>query len=539
MNKESKDLTSLSLDELIGNLKVHEMIIKKDSEIVKAKVERKSIALKAKKESSDEECLTSGSEDEEYAMANSKSDRKCFRCGDPNHMSLDFGSPSEPNQPRKKRLRKRASEARSSAPVMERAENVEGADLSVDDYCTFLEGTLDRDDGTSSRATHGIVQKAGADVIHCQLDPMDVLAQSALVRDQDYDQIPEDNFATASLGEEINLTLFPRAPGLYVMSYLYADAEGGVSPEYTRQEWDGPHALKDNILYKEIFKDPDVCRRALDRTITPAELKRTESLSPMQLSNRMNVLTALLVSHGVEMNSRYVALVASNARLRDKVKRKVGYLFELRYEVSILEKKLEKVKQDWNALDQENKELRSLGDVSSEEDELARTNANLSDQTLIVRDLQNNLALERFKYQEYRDVVTAVEHRFDDLRSEVARFVGFGIKCLVWKFLSSDEFNFALDHVLTSITSWVERGLRMGRTDAQFEEASQNVYNFFLGAETEFNKAIVNIQPDKLARSAAPASVPATSSVVDKTFGWTSAPEGSELLGICPDVASS
>ncbi|GJX59876.1 hypothetical protein Tco_0291266 [Tanacetum coccineum] len=45
------------------------MIIKKDSEIVKAKVERKSIALKAKKESSDEECLTSDSEDEEYAMA--------------------------------------------------------------------------------------------------------------------------------------------------------------------------------------------------------------------------------------------------------------------------------------------------------------------------------------------------------------------------------------------------------------------------------------------------------------------------------------
>ncbi|GJR83864.1 retrovirus-related pol polyprotein from transposon TNT 1-94, partial [Tanacetum coccineum] len=115
--KESKDLTSISLDELIRNLKVHEMIIKKD-EIVKAKVERKSLALKAKKESSDEECSTSGSEDEEYAMAvrdfkkffkrrgrfvrqprndkktfqrsrddkNGKSDRKCFRCGDPNHL---------------------------------------------------------------------------------------------------------------------------------------------------------------------------------------------------------------------------------------------------------------------------------------------------------------------------------------------------------------------------------------------------------------------------------------------------------------------
>ncbi|GKC57527.1 hypothetical protein Tco_1085125 [Tanacetum coccineum] len=45
------------------------MIIKKDSEIVKAKVKRKSIALKAKKESRDEECTTFGSEDEEYAMA--------------------------------------------------------------------------------------------------------------------------------------------------------------------------------------------------------------------------------------------------------------------------------------------------------------------------------------------------------------------------------------------------------------------------------------------------------------------------------------
>ncbi|GJW51622.1 retrovirus-related pol polyprotein from transposon TNT 1-94 [Tanacetum coccineum] len=67
--EKSKDLTSLSLDQLIGNLKVYEMIIKKDSKIVKAKVERKYLALKAKKKSSDEECLTSESEDEEYTMA--------------------------------------------------------------------------------------------------------------------------------------------------------------------------------------------------------------------------------------------------------------------------------------------------------------------------------------------------------------------------------------------------------------------------------------------------------------------------------------
>nr|GEV95552.1 zf-CCHC domain-containing protein/DUF4219 domain-containing protein/UBN2 domain-containing protein [Tanacetum cinerariifolium] len=61
--EESNDLTSLSLDELLGNLKVYEVIIKKDSKMVKGKREQnRSLALKAKKESSDED-----SEDEEYA----------------------------------------------------------------------------------------------------------------------------------------------------------------------------------------------------------------------------------------------------------------------------------------------------------------------------------------------------------------------------------------------------------------------------------------------------------------------------------------
>ncbi|GJU09901.1 retrovirus-related pol polyprotein from transposon TNT 1-94, partial [Tanacetum coccineum] len=83
--EELKDLTSLSLDELIGNLKVHDTIIKKDSKIVKAKVERKSLALKAKKEYSDEECSTSSSEDEKYAMT-VREFKKFFKRRDPNHL---------------------------------------------------------------------------------------------------------------------------------------------------------------------------------------------------------------------------------------------------------------------------------------------------------------------------------------------------------------------------------------------------------------------------------------------------------------------
>ncbi|GKA62887.1 hypothetical protein Tco_0762406 [Tanacetum coccineum] len=131
--KESKDLTSLSLDELIGNLKVYEVIIKNDSEMFKGKREQsRSLALKAKKESSDEESSTSDSKDEEYAMAvkdfkkffkkrgrfvrqprderksfqrskddkNGKSERKCFRCGDPNQLIGEC-----PKSPRSKNKR--------------------------------------------------------------------------------------------------------------------------------------------------------------------------------------------------------------------------------------------------------------------------------------------------------------------------------------------------------------------------------------------------------------------------------------------------
>ncbi|GKA13293.1 retrovirus-related pol polyprotein from transposon TNT 1-94 [Tanacetum coccineum] len=108
------------------------MIIKKDFEIVKANGERRSLALNAKKESSDEECSNSRSEDEEYAMAvrdlrkffkkrgrfvrqprnkkktfqrsrdnkNGKSDRKCFRCGDPNHLIRECPKPPKDNNQR-------------------------------------------------------------------------------------------------------------------------------------------------------------------------------------------------------------------------------------------------------------------------------------------------------------------------------------------------------------------------------------------------------------------------------------------------------
>ncbi|GJV68327.1 zf-CCHC domain-containing protein [Tanacetum coccineum] len=120
--EESKDLSTLPLDELIGNLKVYEVVLEKDLEASRNKKEKyKSLAFKVRKVLSEEEETSSDSNDEEYAMAvrdfnkffrrrgnfvrqphddkrnfrkekedkKEKDDRICFKCGDPNHFISD------------------------------------------------------------------------------------------------------------------------------------------------------------------------------------------------------------------------------------------------------------------------------------------------------------------------------------------------------------------------------------------------------------------------------------------------------------------
>ncbi|GKB19146.1 hypothetical protein Tco_0853069, partial [Tanacetum coccineum] len=395
-------------------------------------------------------------------------------------------------------------------------EGVDEADLT--DFYAKIENSLEKDEGTSARAALTLTPRLGKrlgappsvanvsafgpshggtlvhastsgrdlslrgmskdEVLRRQVDPLDFLARSSLARDVEYDQILEDDFGTATRGEEIDLTLFPLTPGPYQMSYSY---EGASSPPYTREEWNGHHAPEGNLLCKDIFKDPDVCWKALDRTITPAKLKRSESLILLDLANRFNVLSALLVSYGAELNSRYTGLVSARNRLQEKFDRKVGYVKVLRSKVIDLDGKLERMQKDCAALVLENRELHSQKDVAS-----VKTDAKLSDLALVVRDLQNQLALEKARSQGYKDAM-------DGLREEVTQFIGSGVGSLVRKLLSSDEFHAALARVASlGINYSVERGLRMGRTDVEFEAAVQKVSNFHVGAKADFHKALVD-----------------------------------------------
>ncbi|GJY15447.1 zf-CCHC domain-containing protein [Tanacetum coccineum] len=122
--------TQFHLSQITGFI---EEVIKKDFKTVKCKKEQsRSLALKVKKEVSDDDSSSSDSEDEEYAMVvkefkkffkrqgrfvrqprgdrktfqrsrndgYGKSKRKCFRCGDLNHLTRECSKPSKNNDQR-------------------------------------------------------------------------------------------------------------------------------------------------------------------------------------------------------------------------------------------------------------------------------------------------------------------------------------------------------------------------------------------------------------------------------------------------------
>ncbi|GJZ49412.1 zf-CCHC domain-containing protein [Tanacetum coccineum] len=114
--KESKDLSTLSLDELFGNLKVCEVVLEKDLEVSKNMKEKyKSPALKARQVLSEKHAARNMQwrirdfkrffrrrgkfvrqpYDDKKNFRKAKEDKKekeyrrCFKCGDPNHFISD------------------------------------------------------------------------------------------------------------------------------------------------------------------------------------------------------------------------------------------------------------------------------------------------------------------------------------------------------------------------------------------------------------------------------------------------------------------
>ncbi|GJQ98848.1 hypothetical protein Tco_0521833 [Tanacetum coccineum] len=83
------------------------------------------------------------------------------------------------------------------------------------------------------------------------------------------------------------------------------------------------------------------------------------------------------------------------------------------------------------------------------------------------------------------------EQEIKSLRGGMKCFMQVDFDHLLRKLLSRDEFIQALRGILTLVINYgVGRGMRMGRTEPQFQKALRRVSNFVPGAKTELDKAI-------------------------------------------------
>ncbi|GJY88448.1 hypothetical protein Tco_0503076 [Tanacetum coccineum] len=141
--EESKDLSSLSLDELIGNLKVHEVVMEKDSQLVGDKREKvKSLVSKPKKKSINDETSTSESENEKYVMA-FKNFRKFIRRRDQLvRQSRDDKKSIQRNWKNKIEKDENKEKAKDEICLLADASNDEYMRRRLDDQATTLEESV-------------------------------------------------------------------------------------------------------------------------------------------------------------------------------------------------------------------------------------------------------------------------------------------------------------------------------------------------------------------------------------------------------------
>ena len=165
---------------------------------------------------------------------------------------------------------------------------------------------------------------------------------------------------------------------------------------------------------------------------------------------------------------------------------------------------------------------------------------------------------------EVKDLKCQFEKDTKKIQTDVTVFVRDDFEKLVRRFLKSDEFSQAFARVIhLGVSTGVERGLRMGRTETQFQDISRRVSHFVPGAEEKFNDAMTAFPTqafpffDKVAQSArsdlrdiaqlepdevVPPRTASSSAVIllggmgtrapdrsttlpSKTFGYTSTPE--------------
>ncbi|GJZ50784.1 hypothetical protein Tco_0605299 [Tanacetum coccineum] len=230
--------------------------------------------------------------------------------------------------------------------------------------------------------------------------------------------------------------LLPFVLGLYYIPYPYDEGSG-----------------------KRTFKDPKVCRTALDRFPTPAETHLLKELSSIKLSDWMSCAqqTQTIKKQSAKLKQQNESTVRAN----EEVSR-------LKAQLGVLKSKCKATEQKLSNWDKKHRKYRNERDA---------------------------LAIEKEKIEEELvGTKSQLEHRerkSGEIQDSIASFFQSDFTPLVRKFLKSGEFNRAFVGLLnTTISIGVYCGLRMDRTDEEFKGLSQRVAGFIPDAKEKFDRVI-------------------------------------------------
>ncbi|GJT50594.1 hypothetical protein Tco_0976751 [Tanacetum coccineum] len=254
-----------------------------------------------------------------------------------------------------------------------------------------LSGGVRRTTRASSHASHGVSEDASSPAQEAvpapDTQPLDTDAGAdEIASDGNVDPYYEAQVSNTA-GDVLERDLLPIVSGPNYIPYPYAEDLGCESPPYTKYDWDEIHGVNLGLQRKELYKDPKVCRTALDRFPTPAEAYRLRKLSSVELSDRMSVLQCQLVTHGSVLNARFDHSLKNVERLTKR----------LTAELEVLKSKCQTVEHKLTSWDKKHKKYRNERDTLSTEkakieEELVGTKSQLEHRERQAEEIQGNIA---------------------------------------------------------------------------------------------------------------------------------------------------
>nr|GEV83611.1 hypothetical protein [Tanacetum cinerariifolium] len=202
-----------------------------------------------------------------------------------------------------------ASVSSSEQAARDEVEQTDDGTLDDDDQCDSLEfameGIENLNDVSQDKEVKAHAKLSGGVRRATQAS---FYAEDASLHAQEAMPAPNTQPLDADAGEITSDDLLPFVPGSYYIPYPYDERSGSESPPYTKDDWEEIHGVNLGLRKKELYKDPKVCRTALDRFPTPSKTHRLRELSLVELSDRFPA-QSVRSSNAIALDSPYLLVL--------------------------------------------------------------------------------------------------------------------------------------------------------------------------------------------------------------------------------------